>query len=161
MQLGILLGGLIPAILFGISGIFQKISANQQVSLGPHLITIGIGVAAVGLALVILTGEQDFTLKKLIPSVVIGVSWGSGMVLIAIAIIKYGAALSVITPLYNMNTLVTVMLAMIIFAEWKDANLVKLTIGTLLIVGGGILVAGSSESKSAASTPTNTELEQD
>lgn len=147
MQLGIILGGIIPAILFGITGIFLKVSAKQQVPIGSHLIAIGIGVVAVGVVLVIIMGQQDFTLKKLIPSFFIGSSWGTGMVLVTIALMKYGTPISVLAPLYNMNTLVTVILALVIFAEAKNANLWKLMLGSLFIVGGGILVAGSSKTK--------------
>jgi len=146
-QLGIILGGLIPAILFGIAGFFQKVSANQNVTLGAHLVTIGLGVTTVGVVIYLLNLEQEFSVKRLVPSFIIGASWGLGMVLVAIAIAKYSAPLSVVAPLYNMNTLVTVVLALVVFAEWKDANLWKLIAGTILIVGGGILVSGSSNPK--------------
>lgn len=140
-QLGLLVGGVIPAILFGIAGFFQKVSTNQGITLGAHLVSIGVGVVAIGVTLCIFQSEQTFTIKKAIPSLVIGMSWGLGMTLVALAIIKYAAPLSLITPLYNMNTLITVAAALIVFSEWKDVNMVKLVLGSLLIVGGGILVS--------------------
>jgi len=140
-QLGLLIGGFIPAVLFGIAGFFQKVSTNQGITLGVHLISIGVGVVVVGITLCIFQSEQSFTIKKAIPSLVVGMSWGLGMTLVALAIIKYAVPLSVITPLYNMNTLVTVAAALIIFSEWKDVNMAKLVLGSLLIVGGGILVS--------------------
>lgn len=140
-QFGLLIGGLIPAILFGISGVLQKVSKNQEVSLGAHLVAIGIGVVIVGVAICLYTPEQNYSIKRLIPSSLIGFCWGVGMTMVAFAINKYNAPLSQLTPLYNMNTIVTVLIALIAFAEWKEVNLVKLSIGTLLIVGGGILVS--------------------
>ncbi len=144
-QLGILIGGIVPAVLFGISGLFQKFSAQQGVSLGAHIVAIGIGVCLVGIVICGMHQQQDYSVKRLIPSLIIGASWGTGMLLVAIAITKYNASLSVVTPLYNMNTLITVLAALIIFAEWKDANLTKLIIGTGLIILGGILVSGANE----------------
>ncbi len=42
-----------------------------------------------------------------------------------------------------MNTLVAVLLALLIFSEWKDLNTVKLIAGSVLIVIGAIFVANA------------------
>ena len=140
-QLGLLLGGLIPAFLFGIAGLFQKFSAQQPITLGAHLVAIGIGVVSVGIAICLYNMDQTYSIKAAIPSFVIGAGWGSGMFLVAIAITKYSANLAQIAPLYNMNTLVTVIAALVIFSEWKDVNMTKLIIGTVMIIAGGVLVS--------------------
>jgi len=70
-----------------------------------------------------------------------GLCWGVGVLLVSMAISRYDTKLSILAPLYNMNTLVTVIGALIIFSEWKDVNVVKLIIGALLIVAGGVLVS--------------------
>lgn len=146
-QLGLLIGGIIPALLFGISGFVQKISTNQNITMGAHLVTIGLGVVSVGVVVCLINNGEVFTFKKVIPSFVIGAAWGLGMFLVTMALVKYNASLSAITPLYNMNTLVTVLVALIFFAEWKDANLTKLLIGTVLIIIGGIFVSTSTTKK--------------
>ena len=140
-QLGLLIGGIIPAILFGFSGLFQKISANQNITLGAHLIVIGLGVVAVGIVLCIINPAQSFSITAASPSFIIGSSWGVGMTLVSVALIKYKAPLAQVAPLYNMNTLVAVACALVVFSEWKEVNLLKLSIGTVLIVVGGILVS--------------------
>ena len=48
-----------------------------------------------------------------------------------------------LVPLYNMNTLVAVILALIVFSEWQELQLVKLLLGTVLIVAGAIFVANA------------------
>jgi hypothetical protein len=50
---------------------------------------------------------------------------------------------SVIVPLYNMNTLVAVGIGLVLLGEWKDVNLWRLLSGAALIVVGGVL-AGTS-----------------
>jgi uncharacterized membrane protein len=56
---------------------------------------------------------------------------------------KYQTPLAKLVPLYNMNTLITAGLALIIFAEWRDADPLRLFIGAGLIVLGGIFVSGA------------------
>ncbi len=140
-QLGILIGGIIPAFLFGISGICQKWSNQHGISTGAYLVSIGIGVLCVGVVLCVYNSEQQFSTASVVPAIALGVFWGLGILLVAIAISKYGARLSVLAPLYNMNTLVAVVGALFIFSEWKDANLVKLGFGTIMIILGGVLVS--------------------
>jgi glucose uptake protein GlcU len=140
-QLGILIGGIIPAFLFGISGICQKWSNQHGITTGAYLVSIGIGVLCVGVVLCIYNSEQQFSTASVVPAIALGVFWGLGILLVAIAISKYGAKLSVLAPLYNMNTLVAVVGALFIFSEWKDANLVKLGFGTIMIILGGVLVS--------------------
>ena len=140
-QLGILVGGIIPAILFGISGICQKLSNQHGISTGAYVVSVGLGVVLVGVVLCLFNTSQTANMKSIVPAVTMGLCWGVGVLLVSMAISKYGTKLSVLAPLYNMNTLVTVVGALILFSEWKDLNVVKLIIGALLIVAGGVLVS--------------------
>lgn len=140
-QLGILVGGLLPALLFGIAGICQKFSNQHGISTGAYVVSVGIGVVLVGVALCAWNTSQTMNMKSVVPAVIMGVTWGLGVVLVAVAITNYKTPLSVLAPLYNMNTLVAVVGALFIFSEWKDVNTVKLIIGSIMIIGGGVLVS--------------------
>jgi len=140
-QLGIIIGGIVPAFLFGIAGICQKFSNQHGISTGAYMISVGVGVLLVGIVLCVCNSGQTANVKSIIPAVILGASWGTGCVLVAIAIKNYQTPLSILAPLYNMNTLVAVVAALFIFSEWKDVNVVKLIIGSLLIIGGGVLVS--------------------
>lgn len=59
------------------------------------------------------------------------------------ALIRYDAAVSQLAPLYNMNTLVAVLLGLLVFAEFRDVQVLRLAAGALLIVLGGWLVSGA------------------
>ncbi len=130
-----------PALLFGISGICQKFSNQHGISTGAYVLSVGIGVVLVGIALCVWNTSQTANVKSVVPAIIMGLAWGSGVVLVAIAMNNYKTPLSVLAPLYNMNTLVAVVGALFIFSEWRDVNVIKLVIGSLLIVGGGVLVS--------------------
>lgn len=130
-----------PAVLFGVAGICQKLSNQHGISTGAYVLSVGIGVVLVGITLCLWNTSQTANTKSIIPAIVMGLSWGSGSVLVAIAINNYKTPLSVLAPLYNMNTLVAVVGALFIFSEWRDVNVVRLIIGSLLIIGGGVLVS--------------------
>ncbi|MFT5906419.1 MAG: hypothetical protein ACI9E1_002027 [Cryomorphaceae bacterium] len=140
-QLGIVVGGLVPALLFGIAGICQKLSNQHGISTGAYVLSVGIGVVLVGITLCLWNTSQTANVKSIIPAIVMGLAWGSGSVLVAIAITNYKTPLSVLAPLYNMNTLVAVVGALFIFSEWRDVNVIRLVMGSLLIIGGGVLVS--------------------
>jgi uncharacterized membrane protein len=63
------------------------------------------------------------------------------MALVELAIARYGTPLAKLAPLYNMNTLVVVILALLFFAEARDVAVPKLITGAVMIVIGGMLVA--------------------
>ncbi len=141
--IGILLGGLAPAVLFGISGIFQKSSNQAGIGPGPYLMCIGAFVVIFGCALFILYPERGFSVRSGLYASLIGICWSAGMALIALALGRYGAPISRLVPLYNMNTLVAVILGLIVFAEWKEVNMTKLLVGSILVIVGGVLVANA------------------
>ncbi len=140
-QLGIVIGGIVPALLFGIAGICAKLSNQHGISSGIYVLSVGIGVVLLGGLLCFFNTSQIANVKSVIPAIVMGVAWGAGTLLVAMAINQYKTPLAVLAPLYNMNTLVTVIGALFIFSEWKDVNVVKLVIGSLMIIGGGVLVS--------------------
>lgn len=80
-QLGIIIGGIIPALLFGISGICQKLSTQHGISTGAYILSIGIGVVMVGAVLCLWNAEQTYNVKAVIPALALGLAWATGVVL--------------------------------------------------------------------------------
>jgi len=139
--LGMIVGGLLPALLYGVSSIFAKVSANTGMSAGGHLIYTGIAVSAVGVLLSLLMPGQAIATSAIGASLLFGLLWALGSGCVVVALYRYDVALSKLAPLYNTNTLVAIVLSLLIFAEWQQVNLVKLLGGAVLIVLGGILVS--------------------
>jgi len=139
--IGIIIGGLIPALLYGISGVFTKASNNAGIGMGFYLLIIGLSIAVTGSIFAIISSDGTISIKSGMHAVGLGVTWGIATGLVAIALAKYNVPLSQLAPLYNMNTLVVVVLALWLFAEWHQVRVPQLLIGSLLIVVGGTLVA--------------------
>ncbi|NET11132.1 MAG: hypothetical protein F6K09_13945 [Merismopedia sp. SIO2A8] len=144
---GLVIGGILPAIFYGVSSAFAKASTNAGMPVGIHLFWIGLAISATG---VLFSYNSPTSALSLIPSIkgvaassMLGILWGLGTGCVALGLIRYQAPLAKLVPLYNMNTLITVLLALILFAEWKDINGLQLFIGAGLIIAGGVLVSGA------------------
>jgi drug/metabolite transporter (DMT)-like permease len=138
---GLLVGGLVPALLFGITGTLQKVYGRAGGGAGWYLPLVGLGVAATGLMAMPLLGERALTARAGAVALAIGASWGLGMIAVIVGLGRFGAPLSKLAPLYNLNTLVVVLLALVLFAESREVNAPRLLAGAALIVAGGALVA--------------------
>src|SRR5690606_26793041 len=139
--IGLVIGGLLPALLFGLSGVFAKPASVTGIGLGWYLTSIGCAILLTGLALHLLQPSNPFSLRGSLFAAAVGFSWAPGAALVALALSSYGMAIARIVPLYNMNTLVAVLIGLTVFAEWKEVQVVKLLAGAALITLGGRLVA--------------------
>lgn len=64
-----------------------------------------------------------------------------GFSCLAIGLTVSGQPVSRLVPLVNMSTLVTVILGLLVFKEYKELNTVNLLAGSILIVAGGAIVS--------------------
>ncbi|MBD3220455.1 hypothetical protein GF314_04360 [bacterium] len=142
---GLLVGGVLPAVMFGLAGLMQKMTTRTGVGLGPYLLCIGVGVLVMGAVLTMgATGPaRAITGKGALMSGALGIFWALGTWFVAVGLSHYAAPLAKLVPLYNMNTLIVVVLALIVFAEFRDVAVTKLVAGAALIVVGGTLVANA------------------
>lgn len=140
---GLLVGGALPALLFGMTGLLQKGAARAGVGVGPYLVLVGLGVVATGFLFGGVFPDRSLSARSGFFAALVGVTWGFGMGFVALALARYGAPLSKLAPLYNMNTLIVALLALVIFAEWREVHGLRLLLGALLVVAGGLLVARS------------------
>ena len=138
---GMLVGGLLPALLFGLAGVLQKAVSRTGGGGGPYLIFVGAGVLVCGVAATALGPDRSWNWRSGMLAGTIGLSWSLGMLLVLVAMVKFRAPLAKLAPLYNMNPLIVSVLALVLFAEAREVAVVRLLAGAVLIVAGGILVA--------------------
>ena len=139
----LLLGGFLPAFIYGASAIFQKFSTNVGISISTYLIAVGVGVVIAGLGFYFFVDSVPFSIKASSFAGIFGLTWGIASGLVAYSLFHFKIPISQLVPLYNMNTLIAVLLALVIFSEWKDLHTVKLIAGSVLIVIGAIFVANA------------------
>lgn len=141
--LGILVGGILPAFIYALSGTLQKVPAKAGVGVGPYLALLGLGVTAVGLLACFFFPRGTLSFEGLGSSAAVGIIWGLGTGAVLWALGSTGVPIAKLVPLYNMNTLFAVILGLIVFSEAKQLQLTPLLIGTVLIAAGSVLVSRS------------------
>jgi drug/metabolite transporter (DMT)-like permease len=139
--LALLVGGLLPALLFGTASTFQKTAARAGIGTGPYLIAIGAVVLLVGLALTVAQGNSTATRAGVAWACGYGLLWSSAIGCIVLALARYDANISQLVPLYNLNTLVAVAIGLAVLGEWREVVVWRVVVGALLAVAGGALVA--------------------
>ena len=136
-SLSILIGGVAAAVLLGISGVFQK--SAQGISQGPYLVVVGLVITLVGGIWWLVTRASDWSVPAIGYAALFALFWALATGCIAIGISRYGGNISQLAPLYNMNTLVAVLIGLTIMGESKNVQPVPICIGAALIVVGGII----------------------
>ena len=133
----LIVGGVIPALMYGAAGIFQKLSAREGGSATSYLIYFGAATALSGLIWRTILKESWGTPRSA------GLVFSMGAGLISMAMINYQAAVSQLSPLYNMNVLVTVGLGLLVLSEHQSLDVTRLLAGAALIAIGAVLVSGA------------------
>ena len=139
--IAILLGGILPALMLGLTGVFQKLSNNARIGTGPFLIVAGLTTALVGGVFLLLERDATIGQRSALYTVLFGLVWATAIGLIGIALGRFGGQISQLVPLYNMNTLIAVLIGLVVLAEWRNVDPRKLAVAAVLIVIGGIVAA--------------------
>jgi hypothetical protein len=137
----LLIGGLLPAVLYGVAGVFQKWSAKSGGTVSMYLIGFGLATFLAGWVFRWLLAEPSASTGSVMFALAGGAAFATGAGLISLALIRYDAAIAQLSPLYNSNVLITVGLGLAIFAESGQLSVGRLLLGTALILGGALLVA--------------------
>jgi len=140
--LGILVGGLVPAIGYAIFAIGTKLAAQAGLGAGPLLVLVGAACAIVGAGFwTVLPAGIDA--RSASWGLLAGFAWAIGSGFVSFALVKWNVPISKLNPIYNTNTLITVVLGLVVFSEWKQANPLPLIGGAVLILLGSLLVSAS------------------
>ena len=138
--MGIVVGGLVPAVGYALFAIWTKFGTEAGIGTGPFLLLVGLACAAVG---AVFSWLLPFTwnARSAAYSLAAGAVWAAGSGFVAFALTRYGVPVSKLNPLYNTNTLITVVLGLVIFSEWKQVDAKQLLAGAVLILAGSLLVS--------------------
>ena len=137
--------GIIASLCWGSYIIASKVATSEKYfGINPAWAALFM---LVGVAIVFIIGA----IKEGVPvpvskpgigfAILSGFLWGLGMY-VSLKAISIGADVSKLTPLYNTNALVTVLLGIVLLHELpKAGDIVRVVIGAVLIIVGAILVS--------------------
>ena len=134
--------GLVAAVFFALNTIIYK-AAQQKGNFSPYY-----GIAMFSIGIIIVAGifffirpSFEFDWKSSGLAIIAGAVWAIGMIAVAIAISKK-ADVARLAPIYNINTILAVLMGIVFLKEIPDASqMIRVIGGAVLIVIGAILVS--------------------
>ncbi|MBV8191805.1 MAG: EamA family transporter [Alphaproteobacteria bacterium] len=139
--LALLLGGVVPACLWGISAIFQKLSTHHGLEPGPFLSAFGLIITLSGVVFAIVQRRPvGPSLAGLQYALAAGLFYAVAAGLISFALLRFGSPISKLAPILGCNVLITVLLGAFLLGEAQSLNVWKLVGGTLVVLSGLALV---------------------
>ncbi|MDF3822321.1 hypothetical protein P3G55_20625 [Leptospira sp. 96542] len=139
----LLIGGLIPSFLLGLGTVLMKFSIKAGMSLPGYLVIVGFTISIYGTIFCYVSGNNGFPIHSIFFAIVMGVSWATAIFCMSYGLSVLKIPISIISPLTNTNALIAVILGALVFAEWKDLNMIKILIGTILIITGATIVSSA------------------
>lgn len=141
-----LLLGIGASVFFGVSALLTKVAlSSNYYGLSPQTAAIFglLGMAVAYIPYFLIQGSFAFPGSRAAIAAAIGAGFlvAVGTIFTFIAL-KNGADISRLTPIYNTNTIVAVALAILLLHELPtQTQAIKVVVGAILIVIGGLLVA--------------------
>jgi len=117
--------------------------AAQKGNFSPYYgsFMFGLGVVLIFGLFLLFKPSFEFELKSSSLALIAGMIWGLGFLAIAVAIAQK-ADIARLAPIYNTNTILAVLMAIIFLKEIPDVSQVyRIIAGAVLIVIGAILVS--------------------
>ena len=134
---------ILASLCWGTYIVLNKIALSK--GLNPFFALLIMGIGVIGLcATVFFLNSPDTAADSgsMVFALVAGALWAVGQ-LFAILALANKAPVAKLAPIYNTNTLVAVLLGIILLKELPTgAGQIKVIIGAVLIVVGGVLVSG-------------------
>ncbi len=136
----VLVGGVLPAVFWGVTAVFQKQSALHQTGPAYYLVAFGLVIALAGLVASWISRGAPWTGQGLGYAALAGVTFSLGAGLISFALWRFQAPLAKLAPIWSCNVLVKVAISASLLGEAGQLNLARLGFGTVFIVAGAPLV---------------------
>lgn len=139
----IIIGGILPTILWGMTAVFQKQSAAAALGPGRYLSIFGLAICASGLIYAYFTREVEFNVRGASFAVLAGMSFALGTGLLSFVLWKYSFPISRLTPILSANVLIPVAVGVLFLGEASEVNLNQLLFGTALVIIGAVVVTNA------------------
>ncbi|MCF8533753.1 MAG: hypothetical protein K9G48_12165 [Reyranella sp.] len=139
--LALLIGGGIPACLWGIAAIFQKLSTQHGLAPGPFLTAFGATIMVSGIVFAIAqrsaaSPESGVSWAGLQYAMAAGLFYAVAAGLISFVLLRFGSPISKLAPILGCNVLITVLLGAFLLGEAETLSAWRLVGGTLVVLAG-------------------------
>jgi transporter family protein len=133
---------ILASLSWGSYIVVNKIAISKGMSPYFALVLMAVGIAGLFLTVFFITKPSiQADSASLTLAVIAGALWALGQLFAILALVN-NAPVSKLTPLYNTNTLVALVLGIILLKELPSGTMaIKVAIGAILIVAGGVLVS--------------------
>lgn len=138
---GLLIGGVMPAIMLGMFSTFQKVGARTGVGPEMYILIGGIVIAIVGCVIMYFNKSPELKSRGIIWAILSGSCWAVATACVSYAVMHYNTPMSILAPIFNTNTLTTVILSMLILGEWRELKVTRVFIGAIMIIAGALIVS--------------------
>lgn len=138
--MGLIIGGLLPAVLFGLIGVLQKLGAETGMDVSVWLASFGAAMLLFGCIGIFVLGPVEWSAVGVVYGAGAGFAYAVGSGALTLAIIHYREPISKLIPVVNTSTLVTVLAALIWLNEAPKVDAKQLAIGAFLTIVGVSLV---------------------
>lgn len=142
---GLLIGGVIPAVMLGLGTFLMKQSMRYGMSLSVYLMIVGATVLLCGFAAHLFEIPKSIGTSAVVYAVLMALAWAIATYCMGYGVSTLKLPVSLVAPITNSNALITILLGAIFLAEWRKLNFTKVGLGTLLIVAGATIVSTSTK----------------
>ena len=139
--LALLIGGGVPACLWAIAAVFQKMSTQQGLAPGPFLVAFGAAITVSGVVYAIAQRDvsspaSSISWTGLRYALAAGLLYAVAAGLISFVLLRFDSPISKLAPILGCNVLITVLLGAFVLGEAETLNAWKLVGGTLVVLAG-------------------------
>ncbi len=134
-------GGVLPATLWAIGTIFQKLSVKSGLNFSAYLFFISAGVFVTSVLAYFIFNDTTFSFKGGFYAFIQGLCFSAGVTFLAVGLTKFNMPVSQLSPITSLTTLFTVIFALTILAEYQSINVLQLLTGAIFMVIGAIIVS--------------------
>ena len=134
--------GIIASVFFALNTIIYKV-AQQKGNFSPFYgsFIFGLGIVLIFGLFLLFKPSFEFEWKSSSLALIAGMVWAFGFLAVAVALAQK-ADVARLAPIYNTNTILAVLIAIIFLKEIPDVSQIfRIVAGAVLIVVGAILVS--------------------
>ncbi len=138
---GLFVGGLLPAIVWALGTICQKLSNKSGLNLSAYLFFIAAGVVVSGAVAHFVFRDNTFSVKGGVYALLQGLCFSTGIILFAIGLLRFNVPVAQLSPIAASTTLFTVVFALFLLSEHESINVMRVLFGSVLMMIGAVVVA--------------------